>query len=485
MLGRTGIITVLALAAAWPACVPAREVDPRDAVKAQERLDRELQRNADRVTDLNLRTAEERAKIAERAVRDPDQAARDLQKLEADTTREQAKIAEDRAKSEADFAKESEKQAERTAEDVSRQAAEAAEADDKSASRGDSREIRDLGMSEGAEHDEDGFPVRRSEVVAIDLSDATLATAQARGFRVIERQRLEGFGQEIIRLGAPTGETSRSARDLLHGIDPAAVVDLVHYYGLNLTAGSHGHRVAARPSRGRSGALTVGMIDTAVAPHAALAAARVVPWPAGNLPSAPVEHGTAVASLLAGEGSARILSANIFRGPADRPFTSADVIAEALEWMVANHVETVNMSLAGPRNAVLDRLIRVALGRGLQVVAAAGNGGPTAPPAYPAALPGVVAVTAVDRDLHIYRYANHGRYIAVAARGVEVVAARSAGGFARFNGTSFATPHVAGWIARCRAQGASAEGCRERLIAAARDLGPSGPDDTYGAGFID
>jgi subtilisin family serine protease len=189
--------------------------------------------------------------------------------------------------------------------------------------------------------------------------------------------------------------------------------------------------------------------------------------------------------LLAGEGSSTIYSANIFRGPANRPYTSADVIAQALEWMIARNVTTVNMSLAGPRNAVLDRLIQGALGKGYQVVAAAGNGGPTAPPAYPAAVPGVVAVTAVDREMHIYRYANRGRYIVVAARGVDVVAARSAGGVASFNGTSFATPHVAGWVARCRAEGASAVSCRDRLRNSARDLGPAGFDEVYGHGFID
>ena len=466
--------------------VPGLARDPQDVPdgsRAQERLDRDLQRAAERADEVTARYAEERARIEERGVREPARAAEDLAKLDADTAREEGKVAEERAKIEEDFAEESGKEAEDAAEDLAEHAEDAAE---DNSGRGNSREIRDLGMAEGAEHDEDGFPVRRGEVVAIDLSPITLAAAQARGFRLIERQKLEGLDREIVRLAAPDGQTSLMARDQLRQIDPSAVVDLVHYYGLNLTAGSHGKRVGSkRGTAMHPGTLTVGMIDTAVGHHAALASSRVVAWPAGNMASAPVEHGTAVASLLANEGSATIYSANIFRGPANRPFTSADVIAQALEWMITRNVGTVNMSLAGPRNAVLDRLIRDALSRGFQVVAAAGNGGPTAPPAYPAAVPGVVAVTAVDSDLRIYRYANRGRYIAVAAKGVDVVAARSAGGFATFNGTSFATPHVAGWLARCRAQGATASACRERLRAAARDLGPSGFDEIYGHGFID
>ena len=475
---------------------PGLARDPQDAAegsRAQERLDRDSQRVAERAGEVAARHAEERARIDERAVRDPERAVEERAKLDADTAREEGRLTEEQAKVEEDFAEESEKEAEDAAEDLA-EYAEAEDAAEESGSLGSSREIRDLGMAEGAEHDEAGFPVRRGEVVAMDVSPATFSALQAKGYRLIERHRLAGLDREIMRLAAPAGKSSLMARDQLRQIDPSAVVDLVHYYGLNLTAGSRGKRVRAKDGAAahlaahpapHSGALTVGMIDTAVGRHAALSASRVVAWPAGNLTSAPLEHGTAVASLLAGEGSATIYSANIFRGPANRPFTSADVIAEALEWMIASNVGTVNMSLAGPRNAVLDRLIRDASARGYQVVAAAGNGGPTAPPAYPAAVPGVIAVTAVDGDMHIYRYANRGRYIAVAARGVDVVAARSAGGFASFDGTSFATPHVAGWIARCRARGATAPACRERLRTAARDLGPVGFDEVYGFGFIE
>jgi hypothetical protein len=86
----------------------------------------------------------------------------------------------------------------------------------------------------------------------------------------------------------------------------------------------------------------------------------------------------------------------------------------------------INMSLAGPRNAILDRLIRDAVASGRTIVAAAGNGGPTAPPAYPAAVPGVIAVTAVDKNRQVYRLAQRGRHIAVSAYGVDVLAANAA-----------------------------------------------------------
>lgn len=481
------IVIALALAAGHPL---ARERDPDSGSRAQERMERDMAREAQRSEERTARLSEERARTEARAVREPDKVTEELARLEADTAEEERKAGEEAAKIAEDFKEESAKEAEEAAEEAEEAEEEAAElaerGDDGGSSTGSSRMIRDLGESEGAEHDEHGFPVRRGELVGIDLPAATIDAARARGFRVIERHRLESLEREVIRISAPEGMSALEARDAIRAIDPAAVVDYVHYYGLSLTAGEHGKRIRGpAPAPRDTAQLAVAVIDTAIASHPGLANARVLPWQDGVQPGAPTAHGTAVASLIAGEGRATIYSANIFRGSASRPFTSADVIAEALEWTLAQNVLTINMSLAGPRNAILDRLIRDALARGRSVVAAAGNGGPTAPPAYPAAVPGVVAVTAVDKDNRVYRYANRGRYITVAAQGVDVIAAHAPGGFARFSGTSFATPHVAGWLARCRAGGQPATTCNERLRRAARDLGEAGHDETYGFGVID
>lgn len=451
-----------------------REPDSlRETSRAQDRLDRELQRASERSQKLDTRTAQDRLRIEADAIKDPAKAAENMAKLEADTAREQQKIAEDQMKAQSDYA-----------EDIAK--ASESEDDRDGDSGGRSEQMRDLGEAENAEHDKDGFPVRRGEIVALDLSPETLKRMKAMGFRVLETRRIEDIGRDVVRLSAPEGMAALTAREELRKIDPAVVADLVHYYGLNMMAGTRAVRVRKAPqATARPASLTVGMIDTSVSSHPALQSTRLIHWADGNLAKAPVGHGTAVASLLAGEGSATIYAANIFRGAAERPFTSADVIAEALGWMLSRKVGTVNMSLAGPRNAVLDRVIRDAASKGLQVVAAAGNGGPTAPPAYPAALPGVIAVTAVDKDKRIYRYANRGKYIAVAAHGVAVTAARSGGGYARFDGTSFATPHVTAWVARCRSAGADTGTCRSKLQSSARDAGPQGFDEVYGHGVID
>jgi len=354
-----------------------------------------------------------------------------------------------------------------------------------------------LAMAEQPERDSHGFPVRRGQIAAIGLSPEALTRLQAAGYRVIGQTALPTLGQAIIELAVPKGTTARDAAKAVAAQDPAATVDVVHYYGLEPAGGKprllrdSGRDAGAESWHGNRHLpntvtpTVIGMIDTAIMAHPALAQSHIVAWADGDRKGGPVAHGTAIASIIAATGDPTIYAANIFRGSADRPFTSADVVAQALEWLVAHNVPVINMSLAGPRNALLDRLIEQAVARGHMVVAAAGNGGPTAPPAYPAAVPGVIAVTAVDRTLRIYRFANRGPYVAFAASGVDVVAANAPAGMARFTGTSFATAHVAAILARCRADGHTAPQCLDRLIKSARDLGTPGRDTVYGYGFVE
>lgn len=120
------------------------------------------------------------------------------------------------------------------------------------------------------------------------------------------------------------------------------------------------------------------------------------------------------------------------------------------------------------------------------MVAAAGNGGPAALPAYPAAYPGVVAVTAVDAAGRPYLYANRGSYIMFSARGVEIPLPASAGAPARVSGTSYAAPVVAALAAkRLRGQDPrTAASLIESLKREARHLGPPGRNTIFGYGLL-
>ena len=117
-------------------------------------------------------------------------------------------------------------------------------------------------------------------------------------------------------------------------------------------------------------------------------------------------------------------------------------------------------------------------------MAAAGNAGPQSPPLYPAADPNVIAVTATDADDRLLKVANRGRHIALAAPGVDIVLPATGGGYQVSSGTSVAAAHVSGIAALLLElkPGLAPDAARKILQSTARDLGPKGRDDQFGAG---
>jgi subtilisin family serine protease len=185
-------------------------------------------------------------------------------------------------------------------------------------------------------------------------------------------------------------------------------------------------------------------------------------------------HGTAVAGIIAATADngigiygvapeAAVLAARACRprvaGRAEGVCTSWS-LARALDWALARQARVVNLSVAGPRDPLLADLVARAHERGVVVVAAVGNLGPASEPTYPAALPTVVGVTAVDARAALYAAAVQGPFVSVAAPGVEVLSAQPGAGFAVLTGTSMAAAHVSGVAAL--------------LLQARADLGPAG-----------
>jgi subtilisin family serine protease len=449
---------------------PGRE----DPTETSNRAAEEADKIAARAQRDEVRYQEDRAKIESRAAEDPQRAAEDLAKLEADRQEDLQKAAE-----------EAQEEAAKAAEDAADDAADWAEdAEENGGMTGSSEGMRDVAASENPDKDSRGYPVRRGEIVALDLSAAGLSRVQAKGFRLIAREDMVTLGGSVTRLAVPAGMEPEAAIDKLAKDEPDATFDYTHYYASQVVTAGAARTNGRAPITRRMGKFSVGMIDTGVSSHPALAGQQVVSRDFSNgRTTIPTGHGTAVASILVSDGAKTIHVANIFRGGESAQFTSADSIASALEWLVASRVPVINMSLSGPRNAILDRLIQRVSSKGTVIVAAAGNGGPAAPPAYPAALPSVIAVTAVDANLRVYRYANQGPYVDVAARGVNEPGAKASGGMALFTGTSFATPHVAAWLANCMIS-APAGVCTKRLVASAKDLGQPGFDPVYGHGLV-
>src|SRR5690606_7888972 len=133
--------------------------------------------------------------------------------------------------------------------------------------------------------------------------------------------------------------------------------------------------------------------------------------------------------------------------------TTALHILQALDWLIAQEVGVINMSLTGPANRLLEQGINAAISRGKVIVAAAGNHGPHGPPVYPAAYPGVITATAVSSNRSIYRWANQGDHIDFASIGVSVSTARADGSFGQESGTSMAAPVVTAFVACAMAAG--------------------------------
>ena len=168
---------------------------------------------------------------------------------------------------------------------------------------------------------------------------------------------------------------------------------------------------------------------------------------------APNWHGTGVLSLLAGAAKAArpvsfptpkfLIADAFFRNATGRARTDTVRMLEALQRLDEHGAQIINMSLVGPSDDLVhERIVDMSTRKGVVFIAAAGNGGPAAPPGYPAAYKEVIAVTAVDDRKRSYDYANRGRYIDVAAPGVRIWTALPDNKEGMLNGTSFAAPFV-------------------------------------------
>ena len=290
------------------------------------------------------------------------------------------------------------------------------------------------------EFDEARQPARARELLLLDPDPAALARAQAAGFELIEQGAIDGLDLRYARLSTPAGTSlaaaTRRLRTLLPGKDISA--DQLHFPSGAVAPARGGHPAAglARPSGG-----TVGVIDGGVNPGARVA------LQAGFASGAPrhSDHAQAIASLLGGAGTARIVVADVYG--ADPAGGNALAIARALGWMTGNRVPVVSISLVGPANPLLARAIAAAQTRGVIVVAAVGNDGAAAPPAFPASYPGVVAVTGVDAHGRVLFEAGRALHLDYAAPGADLTAIDANGRAQSLRGTSFAAPLAAARIA--------------------------------------
>lgn len=246
-------------------------------------------------------------------------------------------------------------------------------------------------------------------------------------------------------------------------------------------------------ARGRG--IPVAVIDTGVdATHPALSKSVGQTYDAvADGRTGANDHGTAIAGLIAGQGKvtgvapeANILAVRSFymHPQYKRPLTSTDTLVKSFDWAFTNGARIFNMSFTGPYDPLVKAALEAAHKKGIVLVAAAGNGGPKAPPAYPAAYPGVIAITATDQRDRLYAHANRGGYLAAAAPGVDVLVPALKKGYTFSSGTSMAAAHISGLVALLleRNPDATPADIEKAIKSTALDLGPKGPDVQFGAG---
>jgi minor extracellular protease Epr len=243
--------------------------------------------------------------------------------------------------------------------------------------------------------------------------------------------------------------------------------------------------------------LRIGMVDSAIEQnHPAFNDANITAqsFLSGNVES-PTLHGTAIAGVLVGKvdnqaallTGAHLYSGEVFYRQSDyAQGATLNAMIEAINWLIEEHVSVINMSLAGPDNAILKAVINAALEQGVFIIAAAGNEGPAAAAVFPAGYQDVIAVSAIDQNQQPYRWSNQGSHIDYAALGVNVLTAQSQDRTGRESGTSMAAPVVAAALACIVASVPefSRSQIMSALAAKAIDLGPIGKDPIFGLGAI-
>lgn len=347
------------------------------------------------------------------------------------------------------------------------------------------------------------------EVVVLNLGDDDRARLIAGGYTVLEETALPGLDTTLLRLRIPPQITLTDAWRIIRALPTGEISDFNHLYRPGQGADCPGSRCPERalvgwnavPSRdaacGRG--VTIGMIDSGLNtghPTFAGAALDVLRLPHPALPPAPTVHGTAVAALLVGDPAsrspglvpgARLVAVEAFHRNGSDARADLGTLIEAISLLVEREVDVINLSLAGAHNLVLEYVIAELTQRyGIVVVAAVGNAGPDAKPAYPAAYDSAIAVTAVDRGGVLYRNAVRGAHVDLAAPGVEVWTAASLKGARWKTGTSFAAPFVTAAAALLLSADPSmrAETVAAALRIQARDLGDPGVDPSFGAGLV-
>jgi len=174
-------------------------------------------------------------------------------------------------------------------------------------------------------------------------------------------------------------------------------------------------------------------------------------------------------------------------------------VADGIIWATDNGANIISMSLSGGSHSTLLNAVNYAYNNGVTLVAASGNDYASSV-AYPAAYDNVIAVGATKYDTTRASYSNYGSALDIVAPGGDLDYNQNGDdygdgvlqetfsptwGYYFFDGTSMATPHVAGTAALLYSNGiTNPDSIRDAIQNSAIDLGPTGWDEEYGHGLL-
>ncbi len=242
---------------------------------------------------------------------------------------------------------------------------------------------------------------------------------------------------------------------------------------------------------GRNGnGVKVAVLDSGISSHPAFPVDSIVRQPDQDSEFTN-GHGTAVASLIAGQHPE---AAGVAPGATlmDFPVLDADgigdtfMLAESIINAADSGARIMNLSLGATGDSPLVRdAIAYAQSRNVIIVAAAGNEG-AQQLSLPAYLPGVVAVGAVDAANQLLPFSNRGEGLDVVAPGYEVQAAWPNQKLVQMTGTSGAVPIVSGALAVLLANEPqlTAQQAVDILQRYSNEAGVAGDDSDYGFGVL-
>ncbi len=335
-----------------------------------------------------------------------------------------------------------------------------------------------------------------SEGFTADLSAGEALALSLRGVEIEAVPLWEVLGRPIAEGDKPSGKPSRSTGRIYYPSDqtPWGIQTIYNDAGIAFTSGGSGVDVA--------------VLDTGVYKSHLDLSQRVKQckdFTRGSLKNGCSDrhgHGTHVSgTILADAGSdgkgiwGVAPAANLFayKVCGNDGYCWTDNIAAAIRHAADQGAEIISLSLGGDAESTLIRdAIAYAVGKGVLVVAAAGNDGPADGSIdWPGADSNAVAVGAIDSSLAVPDWSSRGinngdfivesREVEFGAPGVAVESTMNNGGYAVWSGTSMATPHISGLAAKFWQGSGSAT--RTYIQGLAVDIWSPGDDTATGFGL--